>query len=35
MLTAERAELLELKALGSRLFVLRIAVVPTLAFVAL
>jgi hypothetical protein len=35
VLTAERAELLKLKALGSRLFVLRVAVVPAFTFVAL
>jgi hypothetical protein len=35
MLTAERAELLEFETLGSRLFILRVAVVPALAFVAL
>jgi hypothetical protein len=35
VLAAERAELLELETLGSRLFVLRVAIVPAFAFVAL
>jgi hypothetical protein len=35
MLAAERTELLELETLGSRLFVLCVAVVPALAFIAL
>jgi hypothetical protein len=35
MLAAERAELLELKTLSGRLFVLRVAVVPAFTFIAL
>jgi hypothetical protein len=35
VLAAERAELLELETLRSRLFILGVAVVPALAFVAL
>jgi hypothetical protein len=35
MLAAERAKLFEFETLGGRLFVLRIAVVPTLALIAL
>jgi hypothetical protein len=35
MLAAERAKLLEFQTLGSRLFILRIAVISSLAFVAL
>ncbi len=35
MLAAERAELLKLETLGSRLLVLRVAVVPALAFITL